>query len=540
MMVGFVLLLGFAIDAFHAQELDLFGGQVHVTLMPLWPFLCGVSLGSGSAATAFVILATRKDAPRHQVVMAWCAGIVVPLIPALILAANRMWQTIPVALIWVAASAIVVCYVNVLHRAPSPWVGLLLACLVALVWFPVVVINIRAVAALGTDWPQDPNELLVLFAHNSPVEAFAFSFALFFVAVMTAAGVALVAHSRSTITDRWHRGAPRWVRAGVLCLCAIVIVTIEVTGVGGLSSGYYAGYWGLRSPGTWPHALVVAALIAYVAERSWHMPLVRRGDVFTTILVGIGALAGSLVMAVVMTASLIMGALKGEFTVIPPPFENLDLVIMWLALLALIPFAVRRTQRGTAGQWVARVALLYLAPVFVAITATRYGLKLSSFWATPAQVAICLVGIACVATLLGLAGREPFLHQQVASRVAIIPILIVAGTSWLPSFISHPLTPYIAIAAALYTLLWAMPPVSADEERHSGLVLATSAQLLVVAAAAAIATTHKDFTPDDPTMALLFFSVPLSALLCARVAAAQPSPPRRSRQPVPRSAHLPT
>src|SRR5262249_44547319 len=152
----------------------------------------------------------------------------------------------------------------------------------------------------------------------------------------------------------FHRGAPRWRRTGILCLVALGIVIVAVTGVGGLSSGFYAGYWGLRSPGTWPHALIVAAMIAYGAERSWHSPLIRRGDVSTTILVGIGALAGSLVLAIVMTASLVVGAVNGEFRVIAPPSDKVDLVITWLALLALIPFAVRRTQHGTAGQWVAR------------------------------------------------------------------------------------------------------------------------------------------------------------------------------------------
>jgi hypothetical protein len=530
-VAGFLLLLGFATDAFQEQDFYLFGRQLHVTLIPLWPFMCGISLGSGSAATAFVILATRKDAHRHHVLTAWCAGIVVPLIPALILAVNRMWQTVPVALAWVAASAMVIVYVNVLRRAPRPWLGLLLASLVAVGWLPVILINIRAVAALGADWPRDPNELVELLTENTSIQTFAFSFALFFVAIMTAAGVALAARSRSTLPDRLQAGA-HWRRTAVLCLIAIVIIAVEVTGIGGLSSGFYAGYWGLRSAGTWPHALIVAALIAFTAERSWHSPLIQRGDVFTTVVVGIGALAGDLVLGVVMTVSLIVGAIKGTFTVIPPPVDDLDLVIMWLALLALIPFAVRPAQYGTAGQWVARVALLYLVPAFVGVTASQTGFAMPfSFWATPAQVAICLVVIGCVATALGLMTRRTLLHQKVASRVVIIPLLIVAGTSWLPTFLSHPLTPYIAIVAALFTLLWAMPPVAADKERHSGVVLAASAQLLLVTAAAAIAATKSaDLTSGDPTLDLLFFSVPLSALLCARVTRNQPEAVPRLRR----------
>ena len=105
------------------------------------------------------------------------------------------------------------------------------------------------------------------------------------------------------------------------------------------------------------------------------------------------------------------------------------------------------------------------------------------------------------------------------NRLVLIPLLIVVGTSWLPNVIATPLTPVIAVTAALFALLWAMPPESGDA--HLGVVLTISAQLLLVAAAAGVVTVYPDFSADDTTLALLFFAVPLSALLCANVRPAE-------------------
>lgn len=100
----------------------------------------------------------------------------------------------------------------------------------------------------------------------------------------------------------------------------------------------------------------------------------------------------------------------------------------------------------------------------------------------------------------------------------LIPLLLVSGASWLPSVIATPLTPVIAVTAALFALLWAMP--SDDQGGHTGVVLTVSAQLLLVAAAAALVTVLPDVAGDDTTLAVLLFSVPLSTLLCARVRSA--------------------
>ncbi len=58
-----------------------------------------------------------------------------------------------------------------------------------------------------------------------------------------------------------------------------------------------------------------------------------------------------------------------------------------------------------------------------------------------------------------------------------IPLLIITFTSWVPSTIAVPMTPVVADGAALFTLLWAMPPVAAQRYEHSGVVLSATAPL---------------------------------------------------------------
>ncbi|MDA2895158.1 hypothetical protein PDG61_29885 [Mycolicibacterium sp. BiH015] len=514
-----VLILGFFTNVVEEREIDLLPGELQITFAPIWPFICGLAVGTGALATGFAYKATRTDAPRHHVVLALCTGVVVPLIPALILATSRSWVAAPVAVAWLIATVVVVLQVLVLRRAPQPWVALLIAALIGFTWIPLAYANIRLAAALGATNAPSINELLTLVVAEQPVGALVITISTSAIAVLTAVGVAQAAHGRSSRADVLHNRRLNWRWTALVCLCAIGILALEVSGVWGLSSGYLEGYWRLRGFWSWPHAVIVAAAIAYVAQRSWKEPLEQRGDVAATVVVGFAALAGQLLFIVVLAGFLVLGAVRGEMPMMTLP-DRLDLVFTWVAVAALVPLALRASMRGTVGQAVARVGLLYLVPVFAPITVIRLGWDVPvTFWASPVQVVICLAAIACVGTVLGLLGRNTWLAPSVASRLAIIPVLIVAGTAWIPTALAQPLTPYIAVAAALITLLWSMPPVAADVNRHSGVVLTASAQLLVVAAIAAISSIRDELTPDDPTYALLWFSVPLSALLCARVTA---------------------
>ncbi|PRC47088.1 hypothetical protein C6A85_86760 [Mycobacterium sp. ITM-2017-0098] len=187
-----------------------------------------------------------------------------------------------------------------------------------------------------------------------------------------------------------------------------------------------------------------------------------------------------------------------------------------MALFSLVPVAVHRSRNGTVGQLVARIGLLFLLPVYVNITLSQLGVTLPvAFWAKPTQVVTCLVVIGCATTILGLADRPTPIPSELVNRLVVIPLLIVLGTAWIPSVIAAPLTPVIAVTAALFALLWAMPLESGAA--HTGVVLAVSAQLLLVAAAAGLVTVYEDFAADDTTLALLLFAVPLSTLLCAHV-----------------------
>jgi hypothetical protein len=515
-----MLAFGFIPGLFAFEEHSLFGGELVFKYSPTWPLLCGIAIGSGIAAVGYVYTATSEDAPRHHAVVAWCAGIATPLIPILTLAINRSWQAIPATVSWLVAASIVITCLHVRHRAAGPWLSILLACLVAAPWIPSIYANITFGRALNADVPADPNDLLAMLLANIPTQMYVFGISLAFVAAMATGGVALAAHSRSAIAHHVSRHRAGWGFTAVLCVIAVVIIVLEVNNVADISSGFLEGYWTPGHWATWPHAIIVAVAIAYVTQRSFQSPLSQRGDVATTLAIGVSALSNQILIGVLTIVNLIANAITGpEGDAIQPSIE-LSLVIMWGALLVLVPVAVRARWRGTVGQMVARVGLLFLVPMYIAMTADQLGfVRGVPFWAKPSQIVICLTVIGCAATVLGLLGRPTPLSSEMTNRLVLIPLLIVVGASWLPNVIAAPLAPTIAVIAALFTLLWAMPPDSG--RAHTGVVLTVSAQLLLVAAAAGIVTTYPDLSAGDTTFALLLFAVPLSALLCANVRPAE-------------------
>lgn len=508
--------LAFVPGVFARTEHSLYGGEMVFGYSPIWPLLLGIALGSGAAATGLVYSATQLGAPRYSKALAWCAAVGVPAIPVLLLAADRSWMALATAVAWLTSTVILIVTVHVRHRPPAQWVGVLLTAAVTVPWVPAAVANIRLGSALGG--PDD--EVVGLLIDDLSAATYVPLLAIAFVAAMTAAGVALAAHGRAATVTGLTTSRRGWRAAAVTCGIAVVVIALEVSGFAGISSGFIDQFWSLDDPWAWPHAVAVAAAVAVVAQRSADAPLSSRGGVGATIAVGVGVMCVPITVALVLVVNLVANAVGGPEQGLVMPPAGLELVILWAALAALLPMALLRRLRGTVGQAVARVSLFYLVPVYVGITADQVGATVPAvFWASPAQVVIALVVICCVATLSGVLGRA-VLAPEVVIRLVAIPLLIITLTSWVPSAIAVPLTPIIAAGAALFTLLWAMPPPAPERDEHSAVVLTASAQLLLVAACAAFVVWLPDVSPDDPTLAVLLLSIPLSALLCARVTAA--------------------
>ena len=521
-----MLALAFLPGLFTKTEHSIYGGALVFGYSPIWPLLCGIALGSGCAATAFVYLATRPESARHTAALAWSAAVAVPAVPVLLLAIDRSWLMLPTGAAWLAGTAITVIALHVRRQPPAPWLGVLLASLVAVPWVPAVVANLRLGLALRADPLPSDSELLHLLVPDLSAAAYVPGLAAAFVAAMTSVGVALAARDRAAAVEAVRTTRRGWAVAGAVCAAAVVVVALEVSGWAGISSGFIEKFWALDDPWAWPHAVAVAATIALVVQRSFRAPLSSRGDVAATVAVGLGVLSIPITLAVVLLANLVVAAVRGpEAAFIGSP-PGLELLIMWVALGCLVPLATARRMRGTVGTAVARVGLLYLVPVYVGITAAQIGAPIPvAFWASPAQVVCCLIVICCLATVSGALGGPAPLPPDAVVRLVAIPLLIITFTSWVPSTIAVPMTPVVAAGAALFTLLWAMPPVAAQRYEHSGVVLSATAQLLLVGACAVIVLRLPDVTVDDPTLAVLLMSIPLSTLLCARVSPAEPQDP---------------
>jgi hypothetical protein len=513
-----MLVLAFLPDVFAKAEHSIYGGELVFGYSPIWPLLLGIAIGSGCAATGFAYSATRPDAPRYGAVLAWCAAVLVPAVPVLLLVADRSGLAIAAGIAWLAGATLLIVTVHVRRRAPSAVVGVLLAALTALPWAPAIVANLRLGLVLSADPLPADEAVLHLLLSDLSATTYVPGLAVAFVATMTAAGVALAAHSRAGDVDNLPDRHRTWRGAAVVCAIGVVVIALEVAGFAGISSGFIDEFWSLDDPWAWPHAIVVAAAVAFAVQRSFHVPLRPRGGVAATLAVGVGVLSVPITLALILVANVIANAVDGpEHAFIGPP-AGLELLILWLALACLVPMATLRRTRGTLGRTVASVSLLYLVPVYLGITASQLGFHvIAVFWASPAQVVMCLVAICCAATLSGAVGRSAPLPPDAVVRLVAIPLLIITVTSWVPSAIAVPLTPIVAVGAALFTLLWAMPPAATERDEHSAVVLTASAQLLLVGACAVIVVCLPDVTPDDPTLAVLLLAVPLSTLLCARV-----------------------
>lgn len=368
-----VLAFDFIPGLFTPEETSLYGGALTFEYAPFWPLLCGVALGSAVAAVGYTCTAIDPGGPRHHVVLAWCAGIATPLIPVLVLAIDRVWQTIPVALTWLAAAILVIGCVHVRRRAPGPWTSLLLAGLVAAPWIPAVYANIALGSALNTT-PRDESAVLHLLLADLPAKTYVPGIALAFVAAMATAGVAIAAHSRAAVAHHISRHRAGWRLSAVICVLAVGVIALEVSGFAGIDSGFLDTYWDLGDLWTWPHAVLVAGAITFVTRRSFHTPLVQRGDVATTLAIGVSTLCGHIVIALAMVVNLVASAVIGPtHTLIGPP-AGLELVIAWVAMVTLVPVAIGTRWRGTVGQSVARVSLLFLTPVYVGVTGHALGL----------------------------------------------------------------------------------------------------------------------------------------------------------------------
>lgn len=510
-----VLAFGFVPGLFTPVEISLYEGALVFDYAPIWPLLCGIALGSAVAAVGYTCTATSPGGPQHHTALAWCAGIATPLIPVLVLAIDRRWQTVPVALAWLAGATLVVTLVHIRRQAPSPRVGVLLAGLVAAPWLPAIYANVQMGLALSSV-QRDESRILDLLVTDLPAKTYVPGIALAFVAAMATAGVAIAAQSRAAVAHQISRHRSGWRVSAAICVVAVTVIALEVSGIGGISSGFLETYWDLGDLWTWPHAALVAAAIVAVTQQSFRRPMVQRGDVATTLAIGISTLSGHIVIALSMLVNLIVSAVVGPENALLTPPAGMELLLAWLALAALVPVAAAPRWRGAIGRSVARVSLLFLLPVYVGVTGHALGHHWPvSFWAKAPQVAICLTVVGCAATIFALLGK-PFMAAEMTNRLVLIPLLIVSGASWLPNVIATPLTPVIAVTAALFALLWALPPD--DEGGHTGVVLTVSAQLLLVGAAAGIVSVLPDISGDDPTLAMLLFSVPLTTLLSAQVA----------------------
>ncbi len=255
----------------------------------------------------------------------------------------------------------------------------------------------------------------------------------------------------------------RWAILAVAA--AVAVMALRLTIARDLFGAADAQVWQPRGWATWPHAVLVAALIVVAVLRAERRPLRRSGQTGITALLIVGALATTLGLVVPATVGLIYSALTGSAVADTSWGIAFGSVGSPLLVLALIWFIAAKRYRGTVTRWMAIVGIVFLLPP-VSAAAAGVPATFTAVWATATQVAVVLVLASVVLLVVHIASPQRGPSTHVVVRMALVPIVTVHAISLVPALVSNPLGKLPVIVAAVLAVVLFMPEVAADPYRH--------------------------------------------------------------------------
>lgn len=443
-------------------------------------------------AGSFVLRMRLRAAPP----VAREAGLALVLgFPLLALLADRQWGFAALALVLVVAAEVAA------HVPAFRGGGMLVALLTTGVWVVLMVAQF-AVEDAATGWTW-----IALFG-----------FAAAFAAFGSYYGVARAAESRT----RWLRplfrdDLPTLAVAGLVA-AAVVLTGLRLTVARDLFPDPDPALWTpLRtSLVSWVHAALVAALVVVVAAVSVRHPLRRSRERRVTAALAIAGNADLAVGVAVIVAGMVVAAVSGEFftpgipAVAVAALKFAGVVVITLVVL-LPPF------RGTAARALGLITGAYLVPITLQGLLAQPELGLArapvGFAATPVQVALLLLVVAVVAAVVPALRR--MLGSGLVVRLAVVPFVAVHAGWLLPAAWSD-LGRILLVVGILVALLFLLPMLSTDRDRHAlDLLSASSAQLLALVVFALALPSFLD-DPQLVVLGLFWLSVAVIAALTVR------------------------
>ena len=331
-------------------------------------------------------------------------------------------------------------------------------------------------------------------------------------------GVARAAETRHRRSRRWFRGDLTLLPAVVVVLAATALITARLTFAREIFGADDAAIWVLRAFPSWPHAIIVAALIAWLAVRSSLRPLADRGQRLVTVILVVAGTLDFILFAIYVVGVILQYAagvparLQGGFELVTP-FVRIAVVILVAGIVSLPRF------RGTAGRAMGAIAVVYLLPALVGIAAEQSGLKLPAVWAESVQVVIALTVIGGGLLVYVRLRPDSGVTYAVVARLVIIPLLAVHASVLIPEVLANAFARPILVGGVIAALVLFMPPVAADRLRHARTVLFASAAQLLVLLVYTFSLASELRGSLISTYGVLWLAIPIGGALCLRVTA---------------------
>jgi hypothetical protein len=360
---------------------------------------------------------------------------------------------------------------------------------------------------------------------------------LFLAATLVSVG-ALAAAARTA--EKRHARAQRWlpphratVRTAALVLVVVAVATIaRFTIAQDMFGEGMASLWTLRSPTSWPHAVLVAVLIIVLVEASHRHPLHPAGQSTVTWAYVGGSASIWLLVQADAAGMAVRTATTGR---VAEPWGLIDIAyeLGLIVVLATGWFLISDRWASTAGRAMAAIGVAYLVPPLVGIIVEdRTTIQLPAVWATPAQVVVALLVLVAALLFVGQAAGRTWLHPRAAVRLLVVPALTVQGAALVPELVQNRAGAVLVVLAVAGGLLWSLPPVAADPIRHARVVLSATATAVTALTCYLLVSTGTMPATDVSVWAVLWLALPVSAVLACDIR--QHDPPSRTHR------HLPT
>ncbi|HWH96958.1 MAG TPA: hypothetical protein VNS80_01200 [Pseudolysinimonas sp.] len=475
-------------------------GLVGLFTAPLGIRLLVVAAGGILAGALLVALLLREslDPAARRVVREFALGAAGGF-PVLALAADREW-------VFAGAALVVFGFAEVAahrRRVASTSGTMLVALLASAVWGVLFVAQFTSPSASGS-WTW-----IALFGFAAAFAAFASYY-----------GVARAAESRA----RWLRplfrdDLPVLAMAGIVT-AGIVVAALRLTVARDLFPAPDPQLWSpfANAPISWLHAVAVAALVIVVAARSVRRPLLRVRERQVTAALAVAGNAHLAAGVVVILVGMAIAAVTGGVFIpdVPPVVVA---ALKFAGVVAITAVAVLPPLRGTAARALAVVSGAYLVPLTLNSLLAAAGVSLpaglAGYPASPVQVMLVLLGAGVVGTVVPALRRR--LGTGLVTRLAVVPIIAVHAGWLLPAAWSE-LGRIVLVGGVLLAVLFFLPPLARNRDRHALDVLGASAGQGLALAVFALAIPSFFDDPQVVVLGLFWLAVAVIAALTVRVA----------------------